>query len=135
MDYGIALGRRMRALKLWVVMRAMGTEAIAAAIREHVRLARLLAGWVEAEPGFSLAAPVPLSVVNFRRTPAGVGPGELDGLNSRLAERVNATGEALLSTATLGGRVAVHAAVGNLGTTEDDVRAVWAAIRRCAGSG
>jgi aromatic-L-amino-acid/L-tryptophan decarboxylase len=133
MDYGIALGRRFRALKLWMVLRAMGTEAIAAAIRGHVRLAGLLAGWVEQEAGFSLAAPVPLSVVNLRHVPeAGMAPEAQDAVNARLAEAVNATGEAFVTTARIGGRLAVHAAIGNLGTTEDDVRALWDTIRRCA---
>ncbi|MGH2689283.1 MAG: pyridoxal phosphate-dependent decarboxylase family protein, partial [Actinomycetota bacterium] len=130
MDYGIALGHRFRALKLWMVLRAMGTEAITAAIREHVRLAGVLAGWVEADPAFELAAPVPLSVVNLRR--AGPGDPAGDG-EARLAEAVNATGEAFVTTARLGRRTAVHAAIGNLGTTGDDVRALWETIRRCAG--
>jgi aromatic-L-amino-acid/L-tryptophan decarboxylase len=134
MDYGIPLGRRFRALKLWMVMRAMGTEGIASAIREHVRLARLLAGWVEETPGFELAAPVHLSVVNFRYRPPDASPEELDALNARLADAVNATGEAYLTTADLHGRRAIHAAIGNLGTTEDDVRTLWDVIRRCAAS-
>ena len=130
MDYGLALGHRFRALKLWMVLRAMGTEAITAAIRGHVRLAGLLAGWVRGDPAFELAAPVPLSVVNLRT--AGPPDGAADA-EARLAEVVNATGQAYVTTARLGGRTAVHAAIGNLGTTEDDVRALWETIRRCAG--
>lgn len=131
MDYGLPLGHRFRALKLWMVLRSMGTEGIAAALREHVRLARLLAGWVEETPGFELAAPVPLSVVNFRHTPPGTSPEQLDALNARLAEAVNATGEAYVTTAELHGRRAIHAAIGNLATTEDDVRALWSLVLRC----
>jgi aromatic-L-amino-acid decarboxylase len=130
MDYGIALGRRFRALKLWMVLRSMGTEGIVAALREHLRLARLLASWVAAEPDFELAAPVPLSVVNFRFTPPGVGGDDLDKLNESLAEAVNATGEALLSSTRIGGRTALHAAIGNLGTNEADVAALWDLVKR-----
>ena len=133
MDYGIALGRRFRALKLWMVLRAMGTEAIAAAIREHVRLAHLLASWVVAEPGFELAAPVPLSVVNFRSAPAGLGPTELDRHNEAIGEAVNAGGVAYLTTVRIGGRIALHAAIGHLGTTEADVAALWEQVRSQVG--
>lgn len=137
MDYGIALGRRFRALKLWMVLRIMGTEAIASAIREHVRLARLLASWVEAEPGFELAAPAPLSVVNFRFVPTsgaeGLGPEEVDRQNEAIAAAVNAGGEAYLTTVRIGGRLALHVAIGNLGTTEADVAALWEQIRSLVG--
>ncbi|HEU5002735.1 MAG TPA: pyridoxal-dependent decarboxylase [Actinomycetota bacterium] len=121
MDYGLPLGRRFRALKLWLVLRCLGTTGIRAALREHVRLAGLLAGWVEAEPGFDLAAPVPLSVVNFWPPPSYPGGAEA------LATAVNANGF-YVTTARVHGRPALHVAVGNLGTTEDDVRALWALI-------
>jgi len=134
MDYGLALGRRFRALKLWMVMRSMGAEGIVAALREHVRLAALLASWVSAEPGFELAAPVPLSVVNFRFTPPGVSGEDLDKVNGSVAEAVNATGEAFLSSTKIGGRTALHAAIGNLGSTEADVEALWALVRRLSPS-
>lgn len=129
MDYGVALGRRFRALKLWMVLRSMGTEGIVAALREHLRLAQLLASWVEAEPDFELAAPVPLSVVNFRYAPPGVIGAELDALNEAVAAAVNAGGEAFLSSTRVGGRIALHAAIGNLGSTEEDVAALWAAVK------
>jgi len=135
MDYGIALGRRFRALKLWMVLRSMGTEGVVGAIREHIRLARLLASWVEEDPDFELAAPVPLSVVNFRYAPPGVGAEQLDALNEALVEAVAASGEAFVTTARIGGRTAVHAAVGNLGTTEADVGALWELVRRLAAPG
>jgi aromatic-L-amino-acid decarboxylase len=113
-----------------MVLRSMGTEGIVAALREHVRLAKLLAGWVAADPDFELAAPVPLSVVNFRFTPPGVGAEDLDKLNESLAEAVNTTGEALLTSTRIGGRTALHAAIGNLGTNEADVAALWDLVRQ-----
>ena len=72
MDYGLALGRRFRALKLWMVMRAYGVEGLAAIIAGHIELARRLEAAIEAEPGWELLAPVPFSTVCFRRHPAGV---------------------------------------------------------------
>ncbi|HLJ09063.1 MAG TPA: pyridoxal-dependent decarboxylase [Acidimicrobiia bacterium] len=132
MDYGVALGRRFRALKLWMVLRAYGTERIAATLREHVRLAQLLASWVEADPAFSLAAPVPLSVVNLRRTPAGAPPEEQDRLTAALVDRINAGGRAYVTTASVASRTALHAAIGRLDHTEAGVAALWRLITETA---
>lgn len=134
MDYGVPLGRRFRALKLWMVLRSMGTEGIVAAIREHVRLARLLAGWIDTDPDFERLAPVPLSVVNFRYAPAGAPPMAPDALTESLVQAVNDTGQAYVSTTRVGKRLAIHVAIGNLGSTEDDVRALWRLMRTLAPS-
>jgi aromatic-L-amino-acid/L-tryptophan decarboxylase len=124
-DYGPALGRRFRALKLWAVLRCLGREGLQAGIREHVRLAKRFAGWVEAEPGWELAAPQRFSLVCFRRDAP-------DDENRRILDAVNASGEAFLSSTALGGRVALRLAIGNLRTTEDDVRRAWDALRDAA---
>ncbi|HSL64479.1 MAG TPA: aminotransferase class V-fold PLP-dependent enzyme [Gaiellaceae bacterium] len=124
-DYGPALGRRFRALKLWAVLRCLGREGLQAGIREHVRLAGQFAGWVEAEPGWELAAPQRFSLVCFRRDAP-------DDENRRILDAVNASGEAFLSATVLGGRVALRLAIGNLRTTEDDVRRAWDALRDAA---
>ena len=118
MDYGPALGRRFRALKLWAVVRCYGREGLQALIRGHVRLARLFASWIEEAPGWEIAAPVPFSVVCFRREGS-------DEENEALLERVNATGEAYLSHTVLEGRYVLRLAVGHHRTTEDDVRRAW----------
>ena len=128
MDYGPALGRRFRALKLWAVLRAYGREGLQQTIREHVRLAERFEGWVRAEPGWELAAPRPFSVVSFRRE----GP---DDLNQAILERVNAGGEAYLSHTRLDGRYVLRLAVGHADTTEEDVGVAWAALRRAAEEG
>jgi aromatic-L-amino-acid/L-tryptophan decarboxylase len=125
MDYGPALGRRFRALKLWAVMRCYGREGLAGLIREHIRLARLFAAWVEAEPGWEIAAPYPFSVVCFRREVS-------DEKNETILERANATGEILLSHTRLGDRYVLRLAVGNLRTTEDDVRRAWEVLQEVA---
>jgi aromatic-L-amino-acid/L-tryptophan decarboxylase len=118
MDYGPALGRRFRALKLWAVIRCHGREGLQALIREHMRLARLFASWVEEAPGWEVVAPVPFSVVCFRRTGS-------DAENAALLERVNATGEAYLSHTVLDDRYVLRLAVGHHRTTEADVRRAW----------
>jgi aromatic-L-amino-acid decarboxylase len=118
MDYGPALGRRFRALKLWAVMRCYGREGLQALIREHVRLARRFASWVEEAPGWEVVAPVPFSVVCFRREGS-------DDENRELLDRVNATGEAYLSHTVLDGRYVLRLAIGHHRTTEDDVRRAW----------
>jgi aromatic-L-amino-acid decarboxylase len=122
MDYGPALGRRFRALKLWMTLRYFGREGIAERIREHCRLAREFAGWVDAEPGWERLAPVPMSVVVFRRT------GD-DGLNERILERVNASGEVFLSHTRIRGCFALRLAVGNLRTTHEHVARAWELLR------
>jgi aromatic-L-amino-acid/L-tryptophan decarboxylase len=118
MDYGPALGRRFRSLKLWAVIRCHGREGLQALIREHMRLARLFASWVEEAPAWEVVAPVPFSVVCFRREGS-------DEENAALLERVNATGEAYLSHTVLDGRYVLRLAVGNHRTTENDVRRAW----------
>jgi len=132
MDYGVSLGRRFRALKLWMVIRAFGVEGIAARLREHVRLAGLFRGMVEADPGFEIAAPSPLSVVCFRARFPGSSPEEEDRRNAEMMEAVNATGEAYLSHTRLEGRTVLRLAVGNLRTEERHVRRAWELIRGAA---
>ena len=117
-DYGPALGRRFRSLKLWAVIRCYGREGLQAVIREHQRLARLFASWVEDAPGWEVVAPVPFSLVCFRKEAS-------DEENEALLERVNASGEAYLSHTVLDGRVVLRFAVGHHRTTEEDVRRAW----------
>jgi len=122
-DYGPALGRRFRALKLWAVLRCYGRAGLQAMIREHIRLAELFESWVRDEPGWELCAPRPFSVVCFRRD------GE-DEENERLLSAVNATGEIFISHTKLDGRYVLRLAIGNERTTEADVRRAWDVLRR-----
>ncbi len=128
MDYGVQLGRRFRALKLWMVIRRFGAEGIRERIRLHCALGREFAGWVRTTPGFEVVAPVPFSVVCFRVTPAGT-PEEQDAANERLLERVNGSGEVFLSHTRLHGRFVLRLAIGNLRTTRERVERAWALIR------
>ena len=134
MDYGVSLGRRFRALKLWMVMRAFGQEGLAARIREHVRLARSFRSWVEADPGFELVAPSPFSVVCFRARFAGVPAEEEDRRNQELMDAVNATGEAYLSHTKVAGRTVLRLAIGNVRTEERHVRRAFDLLRQAAAS-
>jgi aromatic-L-amino-acid decarboxylase len=130
MDYGVALGRRFRALKLWFVLRWFGATGLQARLAEHIRLAQLFRGWVETSPDFELLAPTPFSVVVFRHHPPGVDDeAELDRLNAALLERVNASGEVFLSHTRAKGRYAIRLAVGNIRTREEHVRRAWEIVR------
>jgi aromatic-L-amino-acid decarboxylase len=136
MDYGIQLGRRFRALKAWMVIRSFGQTGLAARIREHIRLARLFASWLDHDPQFEVLAPVIMAVVCFRIAPpvkAGeqeANDEELNDLNRRLVEAVNRTGEAYLTHTILKGRVAMRLAVGNVLTAERHLARVFDLIRR-----
>ena len=132
MDYGVQLGRRFRALKLWMVIRAFGAEGLAARVRQHMTLARELASWVEAEPCWRLMAPVPFALVCFRYAPDGVPDEEVDALNERILGRVNASGEAYLSHTKLGGRFTLRVAIGNLRTERRHVARAWELLREAA---
>ena len=122
-EYGMPLGRRFRALKLWAVLRCHGREGLQAIIREHVRLAELFEGWVRAEPGWEISAPRRFALVCFRREGT-------DEENEALLERVNATGTMFLSHTRLDGRFVLRLAIGNAWTSEDDVRLAWDVLRR-----
>jgi len=130
-DYGVQLGRRFRALKLWMVIRYFGAEGLAARIREHCRLARLFASLVEGSEDWELLAPVPFSVVCFRARKVVEGETEperaarLDALNERVMNAVNSTGEAFLSHTKLKGVFTLRLAVGNIRTAEPHVLRVW----------
>jgi aromatic-L-amino-acid decarboxylase len=133
MDYGLQLGRRFRALKLWFAMRHLGVRGMQERLRAHVALAQTFAGWVDGEPAWEVVAPHPLSVVAFRSVPPGLAGEALDAHNARVVDAVNATGEAFLSTTKLDGRLVIRLAIGNERTTEADVAAVWTLLRESAG--
>ncbi|RAQ94446.1 amino acid decarboxylase [Thermogemmatispora tikiterensis] len=126
MDYGISLGRRFRALKLWMIMRYFGQEGLQARLREHIRLGQLLAQWIDEAPDFERLAPAPFSTVCFRAHPRGLDDEEqLTALNERLLNRINGAGHYFLSHTRLRGRYSLRAAIGNLRTSEETVRGLW----------
>jgi aromatic-L-amino-acid decarboxylase len=127
MDTGVQLGRRFRALKLWMILRHFGAEGIRSALVEHIRLAQLFARWVDADANFERLAPVPFSVVCFRARPHDLRltEVELDALNEKLMASVNATGEIFLSHTKVNGRFALRLAIGNLRTAEHHIARAW----------
>jgi len=138
MDYGLQLGRRFRALKLWFAMRHLGVQGMRECLRAHIALAQTFAGWIEAEAGWEVLAPHPLSVVCFRHVPTAGTSRHLDrsdadnAHNAALVDAVNATGEAYLSTTKLDGRLAIRLAIGNERTVEADVARAWELLREAA---
>jgi aromatic-L-amino-acid decarboxylase len=133
MDYGVSLGRRFRALKLWMVIRAFGQDGLAARIREHVRLAQVFRSWVEEDAAFQVMAPSPLSVVCFRWRGQGLSAEDADRANEKILDAVNLSGEAYLSHTKLGGRTVLRLAIGNVRTEERHVRKAWDQIRNAVG--
>jgi aromatic-L-amino-acid decarboxylase len=139
MDYGVQLGRRFRALKLWMIIRYFGHSGLAARIREHCRLARLFASWIEESADWELAAPVLFGLVCFRAHPRKIkearatnventadGSRQLDALNEQIMNGVNRTGEAFLSHTRLRDNAfTLRLAIGNIRTTEVHINRVW----------
>jgi aromatic-L-amino-acid/L-tryptophan decarboxylase len=131
MDTGVQLGRRFRSLKLWMILRHFGAAHIRAVLREHMRLARLFASWVDASDDFERVAPVPFSVVCFRARPRGLDATavEIDAFNTRLLDAVNATGDVFLSHTRVRDQLVLRLAIGHLRTTEHHVARAWALLR------
>ena len=125
MDYGVALGRRFRSLKLWYVLRYFGRKTLEELLRGHIAMAQELAGWISADDRFELAAPVPFSAVCFRFR------GD-EAKTRALVNAVNSTGEFFISQTVLKGRYAARVAIGNQATAREDVKALWAEITRLA---
>jgi aromatic-L-amino-acid decarboxylase len=129
MDYGVQLGRRFRALKLWMMIRAFGVEGLAATLRNHRAIARAFAGAVEAEPNWVLMSPVPFALVCFRYAPAGMSDEECDRINEAIMHAVNAGGDVFLSHTKLRGRFTLRMAIGNLRTERRHVELAWQRLR------
>ncbi|HKC24395.1 MAG TPA: aminotransferase class I/II-fold pyridoxal phosphate-dependent enzyme [Thermoanaerobaculia bacterium] len=130
MDYGIQLGRRFRALKMWITLRMFGAEGVRARIREHVAMAKELAETLAKEPDVELLAPVLFSLVVFRFAPNGLSPAEADAANRRILEAINAEGTSFISHAVLSGRYVLRLAIGNIRTERRHLEAFLASFRR-----
>jgi aromatic-L-amino-acid decarboxylase len=131
MDTGIQLGRRFRALKLWMILRHFGAEKIRGVLSEHMRLAQTFAQWVDADPDFERVAPVPFSVVCFRARPrdSAMSGQDLDTFNEQLLAAVNDTGEVFLSQTRLNGALVLRLAIGHVRTTHHHVARAWDLLR------
>ncbi len=125
MDYGIQLGRRFRSLKLWFAMRYFGKEGMINRIKENCRLAKLFATWIEESPNFQLLAPVHFALVSFRAWHEKLSQDELNSLNEKIMNEINASGKAYISHTKLNGNLALRLSVGSLRTEEKHLRKVW----------
>ncbi len=140
-EYQPQLGRRFRALKLWILLRTFGLQGLRERIDHHLALAAEFAEWIDADPDWERLAPVPFSTVCFRFRPAGVArpaadpamDSRFDELNAGIMAAVNRSGEVFLSHTRLAGRFTIRLAVGNLRTEERHVARAWALLRREAG--
>ncbi len=134
MDTGVQLGRRFRALKLWMILRSYGARGIRELLGRHIALAQQVAGWVDAHQDFERLAPVPLSVVCFRWKPHGreLTEADLDTANQRITDDVNKAGDVFLSTARVRGHLAIRIAIGHLRTSEVHIKRAWELIVRSA---
>lgn len=143
MDWGVQLGRRFRALKLWMVIRAFGREGLASRIREHIRIAQLFAGWVDADPDWQRLAPTPFSTICFRACPQELAEqlaqaeaaeqqeieAYLTQLNEAIIFAVNQSGRAFLGPTVLNGRYTIRLAIGNIHTAESHITRTWELLR------
>ena len=130
MDTGIQLGRRFRALKLWMVLREFGATGVRDVLARHIALAHRFAAWVDAHPDFERMAPAPFSVVCFRARPAAVAEDQVDALNERLLEYVNASGQVFLSHTRLNGAFVLRLAIGHVGSAEEHVGRAWELLQQ-----
>ncbi len=131
-DWGIQLGRRFRALKLWFVIRSYGVEGLRDMIREHIRLASLFRQWVEEDSRFEVMAPVQFSLVCFRLKIEGADEEKLARLNAELLEKVNRSGRVFMTHTSLKGRYAIRMAIGQRATEERHVREAWDLLTQTA---
>ncbi len=123
MDYGVQLGRRFRSLKLWFVMRYFGQEGLRNRIREHIRLARLFASWIDESDDFEIMSETTFALVCFRACPKNVE--DLDSLNEKIMNDINASGEAYLSHTKLNGKFTMRLSVGSIRVEERHLRKIW----------
>jgi aromatic-L-amino-acid decarboxylase len=137
-EYTPQLGRRFRALKLWVQLRWFGLEGLRRRIRRHIELAQEFASWVDADPDWERVAPVPFSTVCFRYQPASRPGGDrddepaLDARNAAIIDTVNRSGDVFLSHTRLNGRFTIRLAVGSLRTEARHVERAWELLRAAA---
>lgn len=131
-DWGIPLGRRFRALKLWFLIREQGVSGLQARLRRDIANAQWLKAAVEATPRWRVLAPVPLQTLCVRHEPAGVEGEALDRHTLAWADALNRSGEAYVTPATLDGRWMVRVSIGALLTEREDVEELWTAMQRTA---
>jgi len=129
-DWGIPLGRRFRALKLWAVIRDFGVEGLQEKVRGHIRIARSLGEWIQHSSDFELLAPVTINTVCFRYKPEGVAEETLNKLNETLNHKLNDGGRIYLTHTTLDGKYTLRMVTAQTNVTEDHVKRAWELIQQ-----
>jgi aromatic-L-amino-acid decarboxylase len=124
-DWGVPLGRRMRALKLWFLIREQGVQGLMARIRRDLRHARWLEQQLRREPHWQILAPVRLQTLVLRHEPPGLAGEALDAHTRALADAINHSGEACLTPAVIDGRWAIRVSLGSANTEQEHVAALW----------
>ena len=132
MDYGIQLGRRFRSLKLWFVIRYFGVEGLSELIRKHIDIAKEFSGWITEEKDFELLAPVLFSTVCFRFNPGIKSEDELNLLNEKLLERINASGKIFLSHTKLDDKFVIRLTIGSIRHERRHIVEAWELIKECS---
>jgi len=130
MDYGIQLGRRFRSLKLWFVIRYFGVEGIQNILREHLRLGKLFAGWIDEHPKFERMAPTPFSTTCFRVNPGNMDEKKLDALNEKLMNKINESGKLFITHTKLNDKFVIRLVVSGIRTKEEHVINAWDLIQK-----
>jgi aromatic-L-amino-acid decarboxylase len=126
------LGRRFRALKLWIQLRWFGLAGLRERIDRHIEMAVEFARWIDDAPDWERLAPVTFSTVCFRWNPGGLADEELDARNAAIMDAVNRTGEVFLSHTRLRGRFTIRLSVGNLRTEPRHVERAWTLLQEAA---
>ena len=142
-DWGVPLGRRFRALKLWFVLRSFGSDGIRAKVRDHIEWARELAEEIDSQDDFEVLAPVPLALICFRYVPPTLlhdqngsshpnEPIELNEVNARLLEAINSTGKLYLTHTKLDDRYCIRINIGQTNVERRHVEDAWELVRKTA---
>jgi aromatic-L-amino-acid decarboxylase len=130
MDYGVSLGRRFRALKLWFVIRSFGVDGLRALVGEHIRIARLIADEIVSDPELERMAEAHFSTIVFRHRPAGLSGSELDDHNAAVLQKLLGNREVYLSHTRVRGAYALRMAIGNIHTAESHARRALDLVKR-----
>jgi aromatic-L-amino-acid decarboxylase len=128
-DWGVPLGRRFRALKLWSVIRSYGTEGLRNKVRDHIRIAARLSEMISNESDFEILAPVIISVVCFRYIPSGYSEEQINALNEKLNHQLNDSGQLYLSHTILNGRYTLRMVTAQTNVTYEHVEKAWDLIK------
>lgn len=131
-DWGVPLGRRFRALKLWSVIRSYGTDGLREKIRNHIQIASNLSDMIRKEPDFEILAPVIISVVCFRYNPGGYNDDQLNTINEKLNHRLNDSGKIYLSHSALNGKYVLRMVTAQTNVTLTHVKKAWDLIKETA---